>query len=105
MIFGESSTLNPSIEIGDDVLIGSGVHIYINNHKFLENKPIVEQGYFPDQKVIIKKGAWLGANCIILPGVTVGENSVIGAGSIVTKSVPARTVYAGSPAVLIKDLD
>lgn len=105
MLFGESSSLDTSIEIEDDVLIGSGVHIYINNHKYLEDKPIISQGYFPDQKVIIKRGSWVGANSIILPGVVIGENSVVGAGSIVTKSIPPRSVFAGNPAKIIRKLD
>ena len=106
MLFGESNTLDTSIIIEDDVMMGSGVHIYIHNHKFERvNIPFIDQGYYPDKAVIIKKGSWLGANVILLPGVTIGENTVIGAGSVVTKSIPGNVVAAGSPAKIIKHLE
>ncbi len=94
-----------SVEIHDDVMLGSGVHIYVGNHRFdLSNKNIIEQGHYPAKTVILKKGCWLGANVIILPGVTVGENSVVGAGSIVTKNIPDRVMVAGNPARVIRQL-
>lgn len=106
MLFGETVIdMNCSILIEDDVMIGSGVHIYVNNHKFDDpNIPLIDQGYYPDQKVILKKGCWIGANAIILPGVSIGENSVVGAGSIVTKSIPDRVVAVGSPAKVVKSI-
>ena len=55
--------------------------------------------------VIISDNVWIGMNATILKGVTIGENSVVAAGSVVTKSVPANTVVAGNPAVVIKKLD
>lgn len=106
MLFGETVVdMECSILIEDDVMMGSGVHIYVNNHKFDDpNIPLIDQGYYPDQQVILKKGCWIGANAIILPGVTIGENSVVGAGSIVTKSIPDGIVVAGSPARKIKEI-
>lgn len=47
---------------------------------------------------VVKKGASIGANATILPGVTIGENAMIGAGSVVTKDVPAGEVWVGNPA-------
>ncbi|WP_312364794.1 DapH/DapD/GlmU-related protein [Sphingobacterium sp.] len=94
-----------SIVIEDDVMIGSGVHIYVNNHKFDDiTIPIIDQGYYPDLPVILKKGCWIGANTIILPGVTIGENSVVGAGSVVTKSIPKNVVAVGNPAKVLKSI-
>lgn len=55
--------------------------------------------------VHICKNVWLGMNVIVLKGVTIGENSVIGAGSIVTKDIPANVVAAGNPCKVIKPLD
>lgn len=48
--------------------------------------------------------AWIGMNCIILKGVTIGEGAIVGAGSVVTKDVPAWTVVGGNPAKVIKTL-
>ncbi len=52
--------------------------------------------------VIIADNVWIGMNATILKGVSIGENSVVAAGSVVTKSVPANTVVAGNPAVVVK---
>ena len=93
------------IVIEDYVLLGSGIQIYTNNHKFSDPTiPIYFQDHDEDQEVIIKEGSWIGANAIILPGVTIGKNSVVGAGSIVTKDIPDFTVAVGNPARVVKKL-
>ncbi|MEO5865331.1 MAG: acyltransferase [Nitrospiraceae bacterium] len=94
------------IIIEDDVMLGSGVHIYVGNHRFDGvGKPIIDQGYSPSKPVVLKKGCWIGSNVIILPGITVGENSVIGAGSVVTKCVPDGVLAVGNPARTIRTMD
>jgi acetyltransferase-like isoleucine patch superfamily enzyme len=55
-----------------------------------------------DAPITIENGAWIGAGAIILPGVTIGEHSIVGAGSVVRKDVPPRTVVAGNPARIIR---
>lgn len=55
-------------------------------------------------KIVIKRGAYIGCNTIICKPVTIGENAVVGAGSIVTKNIPANQVWAGNPARYIKDI-
>ena len=55
--------------------------------------------------VHIGDNVWLGINVTVLKGVTIGENTVIGAGSIVTKDIPANVVAAGNPCKVIKHLD
>jgi len=91
------------IIIEDHVLLGSGIHIYTNTHRFDNpNIPQIDQGYYPSGQVILKKGCWIGANAIILQGVVIGENAVVGAGSVVTRSVPPKMVVVGSPAKVIK---
>lgn len=96
---------NGSIIIENDVMLGAGIHIYVANHIYDRNESnIIEQGHHEAKTVHLKEGCWIGANVTILPGVTIGNNAVVGAGSIVTKSVPDRTVYAGNPAKLIKKI-
>jgi acetyltransferase-like isoleucine patch superfamily enzyme len=104
MFFGDTDEdIIETIKIEDDVMMGAGVHIYVNNHKFERlDIPLIEQGYYDVKPVVLKKGCWLGANTIVLPGVTIGANSVIGAGSVVTKSIPDGVVAAGNPAKIIK---
>jgi len=94
-----------SVYIDDDVMLGSGVHIYTGNHRFdLPEANLINQGHYAPESVCLKEGCWLGANVIVLPGVTIGKNAVIGAGSVVTKDVPDRVLVAGNPAKLIKSL-
>jgi acetyltransferase-like isoleucine patch superfamily enzyme len=94
-----------TITIEDDVAMGTGVHIYVSNHRYdITDIPIKHQGHYPVKPVRVCRGAWLGANVIILPGVTIGQNSVVGAGAIVTEDVEPFTVVAGNPARLIKNL-
>jgi acetyltransferase-like isoleucine patch superfamily enzyme len=54
--------------------------------------------------VYINNNVWLGVNVIVLKGVTIGENSVIGAGSVVSKDIPANVVAAGNPCKVIRIL-
>ena len=94
------------IIIEDNVLIGSGVHIYVDNHRFNDSSiSIIDQGNGKSSDVVLKKGCWIGANVTILPGVIIGENAVVGAGAIVTKSVPPRAVAAGNPARIIRNIE
>jgi acetyltransferase-like isoleucine patch superfamily enzyme len=103
MLHGESDSLENTIVIEDDVLIGCGVHIYVENHNFSNpNLLISEQGHSIAKQVVLKKGCWIGANVIILPGVIVGINSVVGAGAVVTKSIPDGVVAVGNPAKVLK---
>ncbi|WP_353550649.1 acyltransferase [Sediminibacterium sp. KACHI17] len=106
MLFGETVVpMDVSIIIEDDVMLGSGVHIYVNNHKYgSKDIPLIDQGYFPDEAVVLKRGCWIGANSIILPGVTIGVNSIVAAGAVVTKNVPDHVIVAGSPAKIIKEI-
>jgi len=93
------------VTIEDYVLLGSGIHIYTNNHNYQNtNIPIYDQNCAAVKPVTIKKGSWLGANVILLPGVTIGENSVIAAGSVVTKDIPPRVVAGGVPAKVLKQI-
>lgn len=104
--FGEAPNLDVSIIIEDDVMMGSGVSIYVNNHRFdRRDIPLIDQGHYPAKQVVLEQGCWVGANCILLPGVTIGRNAVVGAGSVVTRSIPPYCVAAGNPARVLKEIN
>lgn len=72
-----------------------------NGVNFIQNK---DWGCVNSKPIRICDDAWIGMNCIILKGVTIGEGAIVGAGSVVTKDVPAWTLVAGNPARVIKSL-
>jgi len=82
------------IYLADDVLIGPKVSLITVNH--LEDPRYRRQ--VQPQAIHIEAGAWVGAGAIVLPGVTIGTHAIVGAGSVVTKDVPADTVVVGNPA-------
>lgn len=84
------------ITIEDGAMIAANVQLISNNHDLYERQVIT------CKPVHIGKNAWIGAGSTILPGVIVGDYAVVGAGSIVTKDVPAWTIVAGNPARVIK---
>lgn len=58
----------------------------------------------PPKPVYIDKNVWLGVNVIVMKGVSIGENSVIGAGSVVTKDIPANVIAGGNPCKIIRSI-
>jgi acetyltransferase-like isoleucine patch superfamily enzyme len=83
------------VTIEDDVFIGSNI-AFINDRHPRSNR----KDQWVLEKTLIKKGATLGSNVTILCGLTVGEYAFIGAGSVVTKDVPAYGLVYGNPARL-----
>jgi len=71
-------------------------------HKFRNMEP--DWSVAKSAPIKVNKGAWIGARTIILKGVTIGEGAVVGAGSVVTKDVPAWTIVAGNPARVIREI-
>ena len=88
------------ITIGDDVLVGPQTIIATLNH---DPDPAKRGGMFA-KPVKIGNKVWLGARVTICPGVTIGDGAIVGAGAVVTKDVPPRTVAAGVPAKVIKEI-
>jgi galactoside O-acetyltransferase len=74
---------------------------YRQGRYFIENK---NWSVVDTAPIKICDNAWIGMNAIILKGVTIGEGAIVGAGSVVTKSVPAFTIVAGNPARIIKEV-
>lgn len=106
---GMSSTrlwIHESVRIGNNVKIGGCVLITDTDAHPMDY--VVRRSSNEGTKsapVVIEDDVWIGAHCIILKGVTIGARSVIGAGSVVTKSIPADCVAAGNPCRVIKGLN
>lgn len=105
-ISGSTIYAKKSVEIGDNVLIGSGCLITDSDLHSLDYLKRREEDY-SDVKVmpvVIGDDVFVGARSIILKGVTIGPRSIIGAGSVVTRDVPADTIVGGNPAIIVKQL-
>jgi maltose O-acetyltransferase len=90
------------VEIGEKCLLGPAVQIYTAIHPL---DPVERAAGIETAKpVILGYNVWIGGAAVILPGVTIGDNAVIGAGSVVTKDVPANVVVAGNPAKAIRQI-
>lgn len=102
--------------IGDNVTVKSGVQLWdgvrIEDNVFIGPNVTFTNDLFPRSKVylketlrtIVKAGASIGANATILSGLTIGENAMVGAGSVVTKDVPAGVVVIGNPARIVRNI-
>ncbi len=98
----EKGVKKGNIIIGDRVAIATGAVIVGQSDP---NFSVLSSLYPEDNRPIeICDDVWIGANAVILPGVKIGEQAIIAAGAVVNKDVPANTVYAGVPAVKIKDI-
>lgn len=95
------------INIEDHVMIGSGVKIFDHDFHSLNYEERMQNGDrdVKTRPILIKEGAFIGAHAMILKGVTIGKHSVIGAGTVVTKDVPDKEVWAGNPARFVKRLE
>lgn len=89
----DSVTIKDNVRVGANVTIMDG-DAHQDDPRAGRNAPIV-----------IEDNVWIGANTTILKGVTIGRNALIGAGSIVTKDIPANVVAAGTPCVTIRVFD
>jgi acetyltransferase-like isoleucine patch superfamily enzyme len=86
------------ITIGDGTLIGHGTTLTTLNHAI---DPARRADMSPSP-VRIGRHVWLGAAVTVVPGVSIGDGAIVGAGSVVTKNVPADTIVAGVPARIIR---
>lgn len=99
------------VKLGNNVTVKSGVqlwdgvtledNVFIGPNVTFTNDKVPRSKMYPDLflKTLIKKGASIGTNSTIVAGHTIGEYAFVGAGSVVTKDIPANTVWYGNPAV------
>lgn len=90
------------VQIGSRTLIGPNVQIYTATHplNFKERAAGVEFA----KPINIGEDVWIGGSAVICPGVSIGDRTVIGAGSVVTKDLPADVFAAGNPCKIIREL-
>ena len=89
------------ITIGNDVFIGPKVNLITINHEVNPDNRSATYG----RPIVIEDKVWIGINSTILPGVKIGYGAIVGAGSVVTKDVPAMTIVAGDPARINKTIE
>jgi acetyltransferase-like isoleucine patch superfamily enzyme len=89
------------IEIGDNVMIGPNVQLISSGHPV---DPDTRRSMITGDPITIGRNVWIGAGATVLQGVTVGDDAVIGAGAVVTRDVPTRTLVAGVPARVVRQL-
>ncbi len=98
VVIGDRVTLKSGVYLWDGTTVEDDVFIGPNatftNDKFPRSRRKPEQF----QRIVIRRGASIGANATILGGVTIGEDAIVGAGSVVTRDVPAGVVVRGNPA-------
>ncbi|MDR2723226.1 MAG: sugar O-acetyltransferase [Cellulomonadaceae bacterium] len=91
------------ITIGDDCQIGPGVQLLTPTHP-IEPGPRRDR-WESAQPIVIGDNVWLGGGVIVCPGVTIGDDTVIGAGAVVTRDIPPRSIAVGNPARVIRTVD
>jgi len=90
------------ITFGDNCLLAPNVAIYTAGHPSHPDSRNSLYEYGID--VTVGDNVWIGGNVVIMPGVNIGSNCVIGAGSVVTKDIPAWSIAAGNPARVIRTI-
>src|ERR1700730_1449348 len=94
------------VTIEDGVFIGHSV-TFINDSypRATSNGALQTEADWKVERTLVKKGASIGSGATILANVSIGENAIVGAGSVVTKDVPANTVVAGNPARVLRAVE
>lgn len=94
------------ITIEDNVSIASGSRLLCHQRDFSDfcvGDDYMKLGYVV-KPIVLKKGCLVGMESFVMPGVTIGEGAIVGAGSLVTKDIPAWTIAAGRPAKVLKEI-
>jgi acetyltransferase-like isoleucine patch superfamily enzyme len=104
VLIGDNVTVKSGVQLWDGLIIEDNVFIGPNatftNDRFPRSKVYPQD--FP--KTFLKRGCSIGANATILPGLVIGEDAMVAAGAVVTQDVPPRTIVAGAPAKVIREL-
>ncbi len=100
--FGLTLVDDTHICVGDGTMFGPNCVIATAGHPI--DSELRERQLQYNIPVHIGKNCWLGAGVLVMPGVTIGDNSVIGAGSVVTKDIPANVIAVGNPCRVLREI-
>ena len=101
--FGCTFVDDTHIYVGDKVMFGPNVVVATAAHPLAPQ--LREMALQYNKPVHIGNNCWIGAAALIMPGVTIGDNTVIGAGSVVTKDIPANVVAVGNPCKVLREIN
>ena len=90
------------VTFGDNVFVAPNCGFYTAGHALDAEQRI--QGLEYAYPITIGYNVWIGAQVCVLPGVTIGDNTIIGAGSVVTKSIPANVLAVGNPCRVLRTI-
>ena len=104
VVVGDRVTVKCGVQLWDGVTLEDDVFVGPNVTFTNDLQPRSRNAAAKLLPTFVKKGASIGANATILPGLTIGEGAMVGAGSVVTKDVPPRTLVVGNPARVVRSL-
>lgn len=90
------------VTFGDNVFIAPNCGFYTAGHPLDAERR--NKGLEDAKSISVGNNVWIGGGCTILPGVTIGDNTVIGAGSVVTKDIPANVLAFGNPCKVVREI-
>lgn len=104
VVVGNNVTIKCGVQLWDGIEIEDNAFIGANVTFTNDKAPKSRNHDWVLMKTKVCRGAVIGAGSTLLPGITIGEHAMIGAGSVVTKDVPAWELWLGNPARLVKSL-
>ncbi len=111
LVMGSNSSIGPhgyvgcsgKITIGNNVMFGPKCSLFAENHVFSDTETDIKSQGVEQKGIVIEDDCWIASNVIILDGVTIGKGSVIGAGTLVSKDIPAGSVVIDKRNKVVKE--